>query len=156
MTRTETTLQSAGLETEEDRLSIPSGSEFQVVLSRLIFWSRVVGVTSIITGILFLLGIVALILPAVVMGIFLTIMGAKLLSAGSHLRQVLINRSSFSLSEALRKLRSYIFLNGLLLILSVAFIAAFVIWMVTFGGRGWEIWDQSVNHFVWTFHLRFA
>ncbi|MEE9166708.1 MAG: DUF5362 family protein [Candidatus Neomarinimicrobiota bacterium] len=156
MNTTETILPSVPPGTQEQSRSIPLDNELRLILLRLVFWGRIVGIMNMITGTLLCLALIALIIPAVVVGVFLIVMGSRLLSASSHFRNVLNNPSVSLLSKALHKLRSYIFLNGLLLILLIAFVVVAVIWILAFGSGFWEIWNENINHFVLTMTPRSA
>ena len=131
----------------EDR-GFPSGIRFEFILRKLGFWGRFVGFLNTATGIIYCLGIFALAVPLVFVGILQVAMGVKLMRSAWHSRRVLTTDNTEELADALNNLRSYLVFNAIVLSFSFVFLLALVIGLAWYGTFFWELWDTGLDDLV--------
>lgn len=88
-------------------------------MSKLAGWSKFVGIMNIIFGVCYAASIMFLSIPTFIMGVFLIIIGTKLINAASHFRYALTMNDSNSFSHALEQIRSFMALTGILYIIGL-------------------------------------
>tara|TARA_B100000315_G_scaffold107184_1_gene98391 strand:- start:1694 stop:2167 length:474 start_codon:yes stop_codon:yes gene_type:complete len=129
----------------------PSGTlnpDLQQILVKLILWCKIVGLLNIGAGTFLMLTIVALMIPTFVMGICLLVSGLKLLKSGKHLQGMMIQGNPENLAEAFRNLKSYIFLNGLFLVLFMILLIISIVFIFVTGSFFWEMFEEVTEDFV--------
>ncbi len=94
-----------------------------LTLEKLIKWTKFVGIMNIITGALYCLTILIFFIPTAIMGVITIFMGTKLTNAANHLQFAVQNKDSISFTTAMDQFRSYFLINGVLLIITIAFLA---------------------------------
>ena len=103
------------------------------VLLKLARWSKFVGLINIFFGFIYCLTIFVFSIPTVIIGIFLILIGTRLTSVAGNLQNCVLQEESYSFSEALDQLRSYMFLNGIMLIVMIVIITILIIIAIIFG-----------------------
>lgn len=126
----------------------PSGARFELILRRLGFWGRFVGFLNAGTGIIYCLGLFALAVPLVFVGILHVAMGIKLMKSARHFRRILEDDNADELMYALDNLRRYLVFNAVVLSFSFVFLLALVIGLAWYGTLFWELWDSGLDDLV--------
>ncbi|MDP6339888.1 MAG: DUF5362 family protein [Candidatus Marinimicrobia bacterium] len=114
-----------------------------LTLDKLVKWTKFVGIMNIITGAMYCLTILIFSIPTFIMGVITIIMGTKLTNAASHLQFAVHNKDSISFTTAMDHFRSYFLINGVLLIITISFIALCLIFFSFFFGSIMDILNES-------------
>lgn len=114
-----------------------------ITLDKLIKWTKFVGIMNIITGALYCLSILFFSIPTFIIGVITIVMGTKLTNAANHLRFAIQNKDDVSFTNAMDHFRSYFLINGILLIITIAFIALFLIFISFFFGSIMEMINDT-------------
>ncbi len=114
-----------------------------LTLEKLIKWTKFVGIMNIITGALYCLTILIFFIPTAIMGVITIFMGTKLTNAANHLQFAVQNKDSISFTTAMDQFRSYFLINGVLLIITIAFLALCLILVIFFFGSIMELFNES-------------
>ncbi|HCI16740.1 MAG: hypothetical protein HN999_00855 [Candidatus Marinimicrobia bacterium] len=114
-----------------------------LTLEKLIKWTKFVGIMNIITGALYCLTILIFFIPTAIMGVITIFMGTKLTNAANHLQFAAQNKDSISFTTAMDQFRSYFLINGVLLIITIAFLALCLILVIFFFGSIMELFNES-------------
>ncbi|MDP7330018.1 MAG: DUF5362 family protein [Candidatus Marinimicrobia bacterium] len=114
-----------------------------LTLEKLIKWTKFVGIMNIITGALYCLTILIFLIPTAIMGVITIFMGTKLTNAANHLQFAVQNKDSISFTTAMDQFRSYFLINGVLLIITIAFLALCLILVIFFFGSIMELFNES-------------
>jgi hypothetical protein len=114
-----------------------------LTLEKLIKWTKFVGIMNIITGALYCLTILIFFIPTAIMGVITIFMGTKLTNAANHLQFAVQNKDSISFTTAMDQFRSYFLINGVLLIITIAFLALCLILVNFFFGSIMELFNES-------------
>ena len=114
-----------------------------LTMSNLAKWTKIVGILNIISGALYCLTILIFAVPTVVIGIITIVMGTKLTVAANHLEFAIQNKDQESFTIAVDQLRQYFFINGILLIVTVALIGLGIILLIFFAGFFMDLINQS-------------
>ena len=114
-----------------------------LTLEKLIKWTKFVGIMNIITGVLYCLTILIFLIPTAIMGVITIFMGTKLTNAANHLQFAVQNKDSISFTTAMDQFRSYFLINGVLLIITIAFLALCLILVIFFFGSIMELFNES-------------
>jgi len=114
-----------------------------LTLEKLIKWTKFVGIMNIITGALYCLTILIFLIPTAIMGVITIFMGTKLTNAANHLQFAVQNKDSISFTTAMDQFRSYFLINGVLLIITIAFLALCLILVNFFFGSIMELFNES-------------
>ena len=93
-----------------------------LTLEKLVKWTKFVGVMNIINGAIYCLTLLVFSIPTFIMGIITIFMGTKLTNAANHLQFAVQNKDSISFTTAMDQFRSYFLINGVLLMITIAFI----------------------------------
>jgi len=101
-----------------------------LTLEKLVKWTKFVGIMNIITGAMYCLTIFVFSIPTVIMGIITIFMGTKLTNAANHLQFAVQNKDSISFTTAMDQFRSYFLINGVLLMITIAFIGLCLIFVI--------------------------
>lgn len=118
----------------------------RTTLDKLAKWAQITGILNIILGTLQALTIFVFALPVAVVGIATIVMGTKLTSAASYLRLALYNQDLPSLHLALDQVRSYMTINGILLIIIVGFIILGILMIAFFGAAISDFYDSGFEY----------
>ncbi len=121
-----------------------------ITLDKLVKWTKFVGIMNIITGAIYCLTILIFSIPTFIMGVITIIMGTKLTNAASHLQFAAQNKDDVSFTTAMDHFRSYFLINGILLIITISFIALCLIFFSFFFSSIMDILDES--GFDYTIH----
>ena len=113
-----------------------------LTLEKLIKWTKFVGIMNIITGALYCLTILIFFIPTAIMGVITIVMGTKLTNAANHLQFAVQNKDSISFTTAMDQFRSYFLINGVLLIITIAFLALCLILVIFFFGSIMELFNE--------------
>ena len=114
-----------------------------LTLEKLVKWTKFVGIMNIITGAMYCLTIFVFSIPTVIMGIITIFMGTKLTNAAIHLQFAVQNKDSISFTTAMDQFRSYFLINGVLLMITIAFIGLCLIFVIFFFGSIMELFNES-------------
>ena len=114
-----------------------------LTLEKLVKWTKFVGLMNIITGAMYCLTILVFSIPTVIMGIITIFMGTKLTNAANHLQFAVQNKDSISFTTAMDQFRSYFLINGVLLMITIAFIGLCLIFVIFFFGAIMELFNES-------------
>ena len=114
-----------------------------LTLEKLMKWTKFVGIMNIITGAMYCLTIFVFSIPTVIMGIITIFMGTKLTNAANHLQFAVQNKDSISFTTAMDQFRSYFLINGVLLMITIAFIGLCLIFVIFFFGSIMELFNGS-------------
>ena len=114
-----------------------------LTLEKLVKWTKFVGIMNIITGAMYCLTIFVFSIPTVIMGIITIFMGTKLTNAANHLQFAVQNKDSISFTTAMDQFRSYFLINGVLLMITIAFIGLCLIIVIFFFGAIMELFNES-------------
>ena len=114
-----------------------------LTLEKLVKWTKFVGLMNIITGAMYCLTILVFSIPTVIMGIITIFMGTKLTNAANHLQFAVQNKDSISFTTAMDQFRSYFLINGILLMITIAFIGLCLIFVIFFFGSIMELFNES-------------
>ena len=114
-----------------------------LTLEKLVKWTKFVGLMNIITGAMYCLTIFVFSIPTVIMGIITIFMGTKLTNAANHLQFAVQNKDSISFTTAMDQFRSYFLINGILLMITIAFIGLCLIFVIFFFGAIMELFNES-------------
>ena len=114
-----------------------------LTLEKLVKWTKFVGLMNIITGAMYCLPIFVFSIPTVIMGIITIFMGTKLTNAANHLQFAVQNKDSISFTTAMDQFRSYFLINGVLLMITIAFIGLCLIFVIFFFGSIMELFNES-------------
>lgn len=114
-----------------------------LTLEKLVKWTKFVGIMNIITGAMYCLTIFVFSIPTVIMGIITIFMGTKLTNAAIHLQFAVQNKDSISFRTAMDQFRSYFLINGVLLMITIAFIGLCLIFVIFFFGSIMELFNES-------------
>ena len=114
-----------------------------LTLEKLIKWTKFVGIMNIITGALYCLTILIFLIPTAIMGVITIFMGTKLTNAANHFQFAVQNKDSISFTTAMDQFRSYFLINGVLLIITIAFLALCLILVIFFFGSIMELFNES-------------
>ncbi len=114
-----------------------------LTLEKLIKWTKFVGIMNIITGALYCLTILIFFIPTAIMGVITIFMGTKLTNAANHLQFAVQNKDSISFTTAMDQFRAYFLINGVLLIITIAFLALCLILVIFFFGSIMELFNES-------------
>jgi hypothetical protein len=114
-----------------------------LTLEKLMKWTKFVGIMNIITGAMYCLTIFVFSIPTVIMGIITIFMGTKLTNAANHLQFAVQNKDSISFTTAMDQFRSYFLINGVLLMITIAFIGLCLIFVIFFFGSIMELFNES-------------
>ena len=114
-----------------------------LTLEKLVKWTKFVGVMNIITGAIYCLTLLVFSIPTFIMGIITIFMGTKLTNAANHLQFAVQNKDSISFTTAMDQFRSYFLINGVLLMITFAFIGLCLIFVIFFFGSIMELFNES-------------
>jgi hypothetical protein len=114
-----------------------------LTLEKLVKWTKFVGLMNIITGAMYCLTILVFSIPTVIIGIITIFMGTKLTNAANHLQFAVQNKDSISFTTAMDQFRSYFLINGVLLMITFAFIGLCLIFVIFFFGSIMELFNES-------------
>ena len=115
-----------------------------LTLEKLVKWTKFVGIMNIITGVMYcLLMILFFSIPSAIMGVITIIMGTKLTNAATHMRFAAENKDAVSFTTAMDQLRAYFLINGILLIVFIAFILLGLIFISFFAGSLMDFFNES-------------
>jgi len=114
-----------------------------LTLENLVKWTKFVGVMNIITGAIYCLTLLVFSIPTFIMGIITIFMGTKLTNAANHLQFAVQNKDSISFTTAMDQFRSYFLINGILLMITIAFIGLCLILVIFFFGSIMELFNES-------------
>ena len=114
-----------------------------LTLEKLMKWTKFVGIMNIITGAMYCLTILVFSIPTVIIGIITIFMGTKLTNAANHLQFAVQNKDSISFTTAMDQFRSYFLINGVLLMITFAFIGLCLIFVIFFFGSIMELFNES-------------
>lgn len=115
-----------------------------LTLEKLVKWTKFVGIMNIITGAMYcLLMILFFSIPSAIMGVITIIMGTKLTNAATHMRFAAENKDAVSFTTAMDQLRAYFLINGILLIVFIAFILLGLIFISFFAGSLMDFFNES-------------
>ena len=127
----------------ENSLNYNLDSFGQMTLENLVKWTRFVGIMNIITGAIYCLTILFFSIPTVIMGIIAIVMGTKLTNGANHLKFAAYNKDSVSFVTAMDQFRVYFLINGILLIITLVFIALCLIFIGFFAGYIMDFLNES-------------
>ena len=115
-----------------------------LTLEKVVKWTKFVGIMNIITGAMYcLLMILFFSIPSAIMGVITIIMGTKLTNAATHMRFAAENKDAVSFTTAMDQLRAYFLINGILLIVFIAFILLGLIFISFFAGSLMDFFNES-------------
>ena len=114
-----------------------------LTLEKLVKWTKFVGIMNIITGVMYCLMILFFSIPSAIMGVITIIMGTKLTNAATHMRFAAENKDAVSFTTAMDQLRAYFLINGILLIVFIAFILLGLIFISFFAGSLMDFFNES-------------
>ena len=114
-----------------------------LTLEKLFKWTKFVGIMNIITGVMYCLMILLFSIPSAIMGVITIIMGTKLTNAATHMRFAAENKDAVSFTTAMDQLRAYFLINGILLIVFIAFILLGLIFISFFAGSLLDFFNES-------------
>jgi len=114
-----------------------------ITIEKLVKWTKFVGIMNIITGVIYCLTILIFSIPTVIMGVITIVMGTKLTNAAKHLQFAAHNKDSVSFATAMDQFRAYFLINGVLLIITVVFIALCLILIGFFAGYLIDFLNES-------------
>ena len=115
-----------------------------LTLEKVVKWTKFVGIMNIITGAMYcLLMILFFSIPSAIMGVITIIMGTKLTNAATHMRFAAENKDAVSFTTAMDQLRAYFLINGILLIVFIAFILLVLIFISFFAGSLMDFFNES-------------
>jgi len=102
-------------------------------LKKLALWSKFVGIMNILVGVLYTLSIFIGAIPAVIIGVIYILIGTKLNTASAQLKFSLETKESEGFVSAIDNIRSSIYLNGILFIISLVIFALVLLFLLLFG-----------------------
>ena len=114
-----------------------------LTMDKLSKWTKIVGIMNIVLGAIYCLTIFVFAIPTVIIGIINIVLGTKLTVASNHFQFALENKDTKSFGIALDQLRQYFFINGILLIVTVAFIGLLVMLASFFAGFFMDLINES-------------
>ena len=115
-----------------------------LTLEKVVKWTKFVGIMNIITGAMYcLLMILFFSIASAIMGVITIIMGTKLTNAATHMRFAAENKDAVSFTTAMDQLRAYFLINGILLIVFIAFILLGLIFISFFAGSLMDFFNES-------------
>ena len=114
-----------------------------LTIDKLSKWTKLVGIMNIVLGAIYCLTIFVFAIPTVIIGIINIVLGTKLTVASNHFQFALENKDTKSFGIALDQLRQYFFINGILLIVTVAFIGLLVMLASFFAGFFMDLINES-------------
>ena len=115
-----------------------------LTLEKVVKWTKFVGIMNIITGAMYcLLMILFFSIHSAIMGVITIIMGTKLTNAATHMRFAAENKDAVSFTTAMDQLRAYFLINGILLIVFIAFILLGLIFISFFAGSLMDFFNES-------------
>ena len=115
-----------------------------LTLEKVVKWTKFVGIMNIITGAMYcLLMILFFSIPSAIMGVITIIMGTKLTNAATHMGFAAENKDAVSFTTAMDQLRAYFLINGILLIVFIAFILLGLIFISFFAGSLMDFFNES-------------
>ena len=135
--------------TEKRKTSIENNLNYSLdgngllTIDKLSKWTKLVGIMNIVLGAIYCLTIFVFAIPTVIIGIINIILGTKLTVASNHFQFALENKDTKSFGIALDQLRQYFFINGILLIVTVAFIGLLVMLASFFAGFFMDLINES-------------
>ncbi|MBT3478988.1 MAG: hypothetical protein HOA15_02805 [Candidatus Marinimicrobia bacterium] len=128
---------------DENSLNYNLDSFGLITLDKLVKWTKFVGIMNIITGAIYCLSILLFAIPTFIMGVITIVMGTKLTNAANHLQFAIQNKDDVSFTNAMDHFRSYFLINGILLIITFAFIALCLIFFSFFFGSIMDLINDS-------------
>ena len=115
-----------------------------LTLEKVVKWTKFVGIMNIITGAMYcLLMILFFSIPSAIMGVITIIMGTKLTNAATQMQFAAENKDAVSFTTAMDQLRAYFLINGILLIVFIAFILLGLIFISFFAGSLMDFFNES-------------
>lgn len=98
---------------------------------------------NIIFGICYALSIILLSFPTFLMGVFMIVIGTKLINASGHLRYAISMQDNVSFSRALDQIRSFMALTGILYLIGVILFILIMMIVFVFGIALFDFFTDS-------------
>lgn len=130
-----------------DQLHFPMDFHGNEILTKLAYWSKFVGIMNILIGILYTLSIFIMSIPTVIVGIVYILIGTKLNSASSQLKFSLETKESEGFISAIDNIRSALFLNGILFIITLVIFALVIFGLLLFGSLFKDIFYELARDY---------